>query len=168
MTNSSDDMLLNTAQASLPLSRRRWLTRMGTGFGTLGLASVLSEAGLLGTGELQAAGSAASGAAVNPLAPKLAHFAPRAKRVIFLFMNGGPSQVDTFDPKPELQRRGGQTISDGNLKTERPTGALFPSPYRFHRYGQSGIEVSDLFLGKFNFPTLKLTQSLNRSQLVIL
>jgi len=67
---------------------------MGTGFGTLGLATVLGDAGLLGG----AARGAADGAAISPLAPKPPHFAPRAKRVIFLFMNGGPSHVDTFDP----------------------------------------------------------------------
>lgn len=81
----------------------------------------------------------------NPLLPKQPHFPVKAKHVIHLFMNGGPSQVDTFDPKPELQKRGGEELPDGNLKTERPTGALFPSPYKFQKYGQSGIEVSEIF-----------------------
>src|SRR3569623_389953 len=87
------------------ISRRAWVARMGTGFGALGLASVLAEAGLLGGGAAQAA---LSGAAASPLAPKSPHFAPRAKRVIFLFMNGGPSHVDTFDPKPALEKYAGQ------------------------------------------------------------
>jgi hypothetical protein len=81
----------------------------------------------------------------NPLLPKPSHFPGKAKHVIHLFMNGGPSQVDTFDPKPELQQRGGEKLGTGNLKTERPTGALFPSPFRFAKYGESGIEVSEIF-----------------------
>ena len=102
----------------------------------------MALAGILNAGHTQTGFAAESS---NPMVPRPAQFPSKVKHVIHLFMNGGPSQVDTFDPKPELQRRGGQTISDGNLKTERPTGALFPSPYRFHRYGQSGIEVSELF-----------------------
>ena len=73
------------------LTRRDWLRRMGGGFGALGLAGVLASE---------------AKAAVNPLAPKAPHFAPKAKRVIFLFMNGGPSHVDTFDPKPMLATQG--------------------------------------------------------------
>jgi len=112
------------------------LTRCGMGFGSMALAGMLNaDASQPGLGAESS----------NPMLPKSAQFPSKIRHVIHLFMNGGPSQVDTFDPKPELQRRGGQTISDGNLKTERPTGALFPSPYRFHRYGQSGIEVSELF-----------------------
>ena len=87
------------------LSRRDWLSRMGGGFGTLGLASVLAEAGLLDTGTSASAAessSAPSSSATSPLAPRPPHFRARAKRVIFLFMNGGPSHVDTFDPKPSL------------------------------------------------------------------
>lgn len=72
------------------------------------------------------------------------HFPPRAKRVIQFFLNGGPSHVDTFDPKPALERFSGRTI-DENLTTERKTGAAFPSPFKFKSYGQSGIEVSELF-----------------------
>ncbi len=81
----------------------------------------------------------------NPLLPKQPHFPAKAKHVIHLFMNGGPSQVDTFDPKPELQKRAGESLPAGNLKTERPTGALFASPYKFTKRGESGIEVSDIF-----------------------
>jgi hypothetical protein len=86
-----------------------------------------------------------SEAAVNPLTPRRPHFAPRAKHIIHLFMNGGPSQVDTFDPKPLLQKMAGKELPNGNLRTERPTGAAFPSPYTFSKYGQSGIEVSAIF-----------------------
>lgn len=72
------------------------------------------------------------------------HFRPRAKRVIQFFLNGGPSHVDTFDPKPALERFAGRAVEE-NLTTERKTGAAFPSPFKFRRYGQSGIEVSELF-----------------------
>jgi hypothetical protein len=82
---------------------------------------------------------------LNPLAPKRPHFPAKAKHVIHIFMNGGPSQVDTFDPKPALEKFAGKSVPTGNLPTERKTGATFPSPYKFHKYGQSGIEVSELF-----------------------
>jgi hypothetical protein len=105
------------------------------GFGALGLMGVMSDAGLL---------DAAPGA-LNPLAPKASQFAPKARRVIHLFMNGGPSHVDTFDPKPALAKYAGKALPMSNLPTERKTGAAFPSPFKFKKYGQSGIEVSDLF-----------------------
>ena len=72
------------------------------------------------------------------------HFAPRARRVIHFFLNGGPSHVDTFDPKPALQKYAGQVLPQSFI-TERKTGAAFPSPFAFQRYGRSGIEVSELF-----------------------
>ena len=79
------------------------------------------------------------------LLPKPPHFAPKARRVVPLFMNGGPSQVDTFDPKPALDRFHGQPLPLNNLRTERKTGAAMKSPFTFKRHGQSGIEVSELF-----------------------
>jgi hypothetical protein len=106
------------------------LCRSGMGLGALALFHLLE-------GEAQAAG--------NPLLPKAPHFAARAKHVIHLFMNGGPSHVDTFDPKPELNKRHGQELPSRNLKTERPTGSAFGSPFTFQPCGQSGIEVSELF-----------------------
>ncbi|MFY9252113.1 MAG: DUF1501 domain-containing protein [Fuerstiella sp.] len=119
---------------NIAVSRRDMLSRCGMGFGALALADIMGG------------GAASAGAASgNPLLPKGAQFPGKAKRVIHLFMNGGPSQVDTFDPKPTLQKYAGQILPGGNLKTERPTGAAFPSPFRFRRYGESGIEVSDLF-----------------------
>jgi hypothetical protein len=118
----------------LPLTRRQMLQRCGMGFAALGLANLMSSQGLL----------AAPGEA-NPLTPKAPHFPARAKRVIHLFMNGGPSHVDTFDPKPTLTRLAGQPLPSPNLRTERRTGAAFPSPYRFRKFGQSGVEVSELF-----------------------
>ena len=72
------------------------------------------------------------------------HFPPRAKRVIHLFMNGGPFQGDLFDPKPALQKYAGQKPKEADLLTERPTGGLLPSPFRFRRYGESGLTVSEL------------------------
>jgi len=81
----------------------------------------------------------------NPLTVKAPHFKAKAKRVIHLFMNGGPSHVDTFDPKPSLAKFAGKQLPFDNPKTERKTGAAFPSPFKFQKYGQSGIEVSELF-----------------------
>jgi len=114
-------------------SRRDMLARTGTGFGLLGLAGVLAP-------ELLAAPKAATG---NPLAPKSPHYPAKAKRVIHLFMNGGPSQVDTFDPKPELTKQHGKKIA--GKQTERKTGNAFASPFKFKKCGKSGIEVSEIY-----------------------
>ena len=97
------------------LTRRQMLGRMGTGLGMLGFAALMRDAGLL----VPTAGAASA----NPLAPKAPQFPARAKRIIHIYLNGGPSQVDTFDPKPALARWANQTIPTGNLTTERPTGA---------------------------------------------
>lgn len=105
------------------------------GMGALATGSVLSEA----------LGSAAAAANLNPLAVKSPQFPGTAKRVIHLFMNGGPSHVDTFDPKPQLTAYHGKALPMEYLKTERKTGAAFKSPYAFKQYGQSGIEVSEIF-----------------------
>ena len=123
----------------LPLSqfgmtRRESLHRMGTGLGVLGLAGILAEENV-----------SADDKGLSPLGPKNPHFAPRAKHIIHLFMNGGPSQVDTFDPKPALTKFNGQRPPNADLKTERKTGGLLMSPFKFRKYGESGIEVSDLF-----------------------
>ena len=122
------------------LSRRDLLRRAGCGMGMLALAGVLRDAGLA-----TSSATAAESSFANPMAPRAPHFAPRAKHVIHLFMNGGPSHVDTFDPKPALAKYAGQMLPSENLRTERKTGAAFPSPFKFRRYGQSGIEVSELF-----------------------
>src|SRR5687767_2528207 len=119
-------------RAELGVSRREMLQRTGTGLGVLGLAGLLAN-------ETKAA------AANNPLAPKVAHFTPKAKRVIHLFMNGGPSQVDTFDPKPELTKQHGKQAGTTGKATERKTGPLYKSPFAFQKCGQSGIEVSEIF-----------------------
>ena len=116
----------------LALTRRELLHRCGMGLGALGLGAMLAP-------ETSAAEIS------NPLLPKVAHFPAKAKHVIHLFMNGGPSHIDTFDPKPLLQKYAGKALPTENLRTERPTGAALPSPFKFKKYGQSGIEVSDLF-----------------------
>lgn len=90
-------------------------------------------------------GMASFSALANPLAPRAPHFPAKAKHVIYLFLNGGPSQVDTFDPKPMLTKYHGKLAPSGNLKTERKTGTLLKSPFAFRRFGQSGIEVSEIF-----------------------
>ena len=122
------------------LSRRQMLARCGTGFGLVALGSLLD-----GSGWLSPEASAAPGSSTLPLFPRAPHFAPRARRVVHLFMNGGPSQVDTFDPKPALDRYHGQALPSTNLRTERKTGAALRSPFSFQRYGKSGLEVSELF-----------------------
>jgi len=126
---------MNPSFPQFQLTRRASLQRMGTGLGMLGLAGILAQDGTL----------ASAADSSSPLEPKSPHFAPRAKHVIHLFMNGGPSQVDTFDPKPALTKYNGQRPPTADLKTERKTGGLMMSPFKFRKYGESGIEVSDLF-----------------------
>jgi len=121
-------------------SRREMLTRCGVGMGMLGLSQLLGDSGLL-----TAHAHAADKPLGSPLAPKQPHFPAKAKHVIHLFANGGPSQVDTFDPKPALAKYAGKALPTANLKTERRTGAAFPSPFKFQKYGQSGLEVSEIF-----------------------
>ncbi len=118
------------------LSRRQLLTRCGMGMGALALGPLFAEAGF---------GSADAGGMLNPLTVKGPQFAAKAKRVIHLFANGGPSHVDTFDPKPLLAKFAGKSLPMPNLRTERRTGAAFPSQYTFKKCGQSGIEVSEIF-----------------------
>ena len=105
-------------------SRRQAISSLAGGFGGLALASLLQ-------------------AEESPLAGQ-PHFAPRAKRVIFLFMAGGPSHLDLFDPKPEIARHAGQRPGNVDLRTERVTGGLLPSPFAFRKCGDSGTEISEL------------------------
>ena len=109
------------------MTRREALAKIGTGFGMVGLSSLLAR-------EFEAS-----------LEPKQPHFAPKAKQVIFLFLNGGPSQVDTFDPKPMLDKYHGQAMPGDHPKAKQERGTLMRSPFSFKRYGQSGLEVSELF-----------------------
>src|SRR5437764_2756665 len=120
------------------VSRREMLTRCGVGMGLVGLTQLLGDAGLL-------AAEAKGVNGVNPLSPKAPHFPAKVKRVIHIFANGGPSQVDTFDPKPALEKYAGKSLPATNLRTERVTGAAFPSPFKFQKHGQSGLPVSELF-----------------------
>ncbi|WP_417390718.1 DUF1501 domain-containing protein [Gimesia sp.] len=122
------------------VTRRQMLQRCGTGLGSLGLASLMASEGMLN----QAAGASA-GSPTSPMAPKMAHFPGKAKHVIHIFLNGGASQVDTFDPKPALAKYAGKKLPMENLRTERKTGASLPSPFKFKKYGESGLEVSELF-----------------------
>src|SRR2546426_331462 len=121
----------------LALTRRDFLRRCGMGMGALSLASLF--------GGLSTPFAHAADFGTSPLIPKAPQFPAKATRVIHIFANGGPSHVDTFDPKPALEKYVGKLLPMENLKTERKTGAGFPSPYKFNKYGKSGIEVSDLF-----------------------
>ena len=112
--------------STLPFNRRSFLKRSGMGFGALALNGMLTRE--------------AQSSTKGPT-----HFPGKAKHVIHVFLNGGMSQVDTFDPKPELTKRGGQMLPFDNLQTERRTGVALPSPFEFKQHGQSGIPVSDLF-----------------------
>jgi len=119
-----------------PVSRRQMLASSGAGFGMLGLAGVLdSQSARAAVAKTPVAPQVAL-ASSNPLAAKAPHHTPRAKRIIFLFMNGGPSHVDTFDPKPELAKQAGK---------KGPGGKWMPTPFQFSQQGQAGIPVSDLF-----------------------
>lgn len=117
-----------------PMSRREMLCRCCAGFGGLALASLISEA------------AAASLSAVNPLAPKAPHFTPRAKRMIFLFMHGGPSHVDLFDYRPVLQQYDNKPLPIEKPRVEfSGTENALGSPFSFKQHGQSGAWVSELF-----------------------
>lgn len=119
---------------SLPISRRQLLSSIAGGFGSLACSALFAEKSLADEQHQQAF-----------------HHAPRAKRVIFLFMSGGPSHIDSFDPKPLLQRYDGRRLpvleqnTNVLLGQPRPLGNAFPSPWTFRRHGESGIPVSQLF-----------------------
>jgi len=118
-------------------SRRTLLRQTGCGFGAVALAALCAEDSVLTSPK----------APESPMAPKQAHFAPRAKRVIFLFMHGGPSHIDTFDPKPRLDEDHGKPVPFERSLTFNPknVGNLMKSPFEFRRYGQCGAPVSNLF-----------------------
>ena len=110
------------------MNRRDALRLMGSGFGTLGLVNLLDAE-----------------ATSSPMAVKAPHFPPKAKRVIFLFLNGGMSHVDTFDPKPLLDKHDGEPMPGPKIVTDRASGNLMRSPFRFSPRGQSGVQVSEIF-----------------------
>lgn len=128
-------MEISEPQSSFSPDRRHILKRMGAGFGALALNAMLGQ-------ESNATSSTNSSQVKSPLAPRQTHFPARAKRVIFLFMPGGPSQVDTFDPKPRLTRDHGKPSPKSYLGQTRK---LLASPWKFQKQGQSGLEVSELF-----------------------
>src|SRR3954465_14836448 len=121
----------------LKLTRRDFLASTASGIGMLALASLLQEQGLLG-------------AEASPVQTRGLHFAPKAKNCIFIFMEGAPSQVDLFDPKPKLNELNGQKLPDSMLEKvrfaflEKESARLMGSPRTFSRYGKSGMEFSDL------------------------
>jgi hypothetical protein len=124
-------------------SRRELLQRTSAGFGFFALTALLAEEAAANSKLHRAISKPGSGL---PLAPRRPMFSPRAKRVIFVFLHGGPSQVDTFDPKPLLTRDHGKPLPFAKPRiVSSATGSLLKSPWEFRRYGQSGIEVSDLF-----------------------
>ena len=115
-------------------TRRDWLQKAGAGFGGLGLVSLLADEGLLGTSD--------------PLAPKIAHFPGKAKSVIWLFINGGPSQVDTWDYKPELEKLDGKELKGFDKNTgffANSVGPLMKSPFEFTPRGECGKMISSIF-----------------------
>ncbi len=120
-----------------PSTRREWLTKTANGFGGIALASMLAE---------QARGAAALDRSNDPLAVRPPHFEPKATSVIFLYMDGGPSQIDTFDPKPRLEREHMQPIQMDEVPTTvfNISNKVFASPFEFKRHGQSGAWVSEL------------------------
>src|SRR5215470_16808373 len=115
-------------------SRREMLGRIGGGIANIAFLDLLNRGGL-------------TAATKSPLAPKAPHFPAKAKAVISIFCYGGVSQVDTFDPKPELLKRQGETMTGvGDVRPTMGTpGGLMPSPWQFRKYGQCGMEISELF-----------------------
>src|SRR5262245_18722686 len=119
-------------------SRRRFLRNCGSGIGMIALANLLNQ-------DARAADDPAS----SPLAPKKPHFPPTAKNVIFLFMEGAPSQMDLFDPKPALRKWHGQSLppsltKDLKLAFIKPTATVLGSPFEFKAHGQCGMELYEL------------------------
>ncbi len=118
---------MNLTRRTNELSRREWIASLTGGLGSLGLAGMLSSE------QLRAA------SAIGTPAPKFPNFPAKAKHNIVLFMVGGPSQLDMFDSKPALMKYQGQRPPSVDLRTERTTGGLLPSPFEFKQYGQNGI-----------------------------
>ena len=114
-------------------SRREVLRTAGTGLGWMALSTILQ------------AEQSAPLQSLNPLATRSPHFMPRAKHIIHIYLNGGPSQVDTWDPKPELTKWSGKKLPLTNVTTERETGTALASPFSFAQYGQSGLWCSEIF-----------------------
>ncbi|MEQ8786178.1 MAG: DUF1501 domain-containing protein [Pirellulaceae bacterium] len=134
---------MSPRSSSLPVSRREMLRSSGLGIGSLALGGILAGEGLLHAAPAQ-------DPAESPLAPRQPHFPAKAKRIIHLFMNGGPSQIDTFDPKPQLAELDGQPLPKSFKEMLQPTqrnraGVLFASPFKFKQHGESGLPISELY-----------------------
>ncbi|MBW3543382.1 MAG: DUF1501 domain-containing protein [Planctomycetes bacterium] len=130
------------------ITRREVFRRAGCGFGTLALAGLLQQEGLLGRGAGGHSRALAAPTALNPLEAREPHFPAKAKAVIWLFMNGGPSQVDTWDHKPELAKRDGQELEGFDKNTgffTEQVGPVMKSPFKFAQHGESGAWVADIF-----------------------
>ncbi|MDP7673087.1 MAG: DUF1501 domain-containing protein, partial [Vicinamibacterales bacterium] len=123
-------------------NRRDFLFQSGGGIAGLALAHTLDQQGLLAAAQSDTCEAPVPG---NPFAPQSPHFEPRAKAVISLFMSGGVSQVDTFDPKEALTTYAGQPMAESVVVRQGNPGPLMPSLFSFKKYGQSGIEVSEIF-----------------------
>src|SRR5688500_1084369 len=143
---------MNNQQArGFTLSRRDLLAQAGGGAGLLALSSLLADEGLLASAtgaETDAAGSLTADPRLNPLAPKKSHFPAKAKSVIWLFMNGGPSQVDTWDYKPTLEKLDGKPLEGFDKNTgffTAQVGPVMKSPFKFARHGKCGAWVSEIF-----------------------
>ena len=133
----NDSSPAHPAFLSGPVSRRDLLRRAACGFGYLAFAGLSS---------LEARAAGAPSGDLNPLSPKPTHFRPRAKRVIFLFLHGGVSHIDTFDPKPKLTEMHGKPLPFPKPEiTFAETGNLLKSPWEFRQYGECGQPVSELF-----------------------
>jgi hypothetical protein len=140
-------------------SRREFLVRSSFGFGSLALGYLMNCD--------SASAAAVSSGPAGPLASKTPHFKAEARSVIFIFLQGGPSQVDTFDPKPELSRLNGQLVPPsflqgmlGLAQIKAEEAKLMGSRRVFSRYGQSGLEISDLFHNVANSPTTSQSSAL--------
>ncbi len=122
-------------QKSQPLTRRQALRTMGSGFGMMAFANMIGSS-------IARAGAVAGSDGLRLPKP---HHEPKAKNIIFLFMNGGVSAIDCFDPKPMLAKYDGKPLPSGSVKTERKTGNLMKSPFEFKKYGESGMDFSELW-----------------------
>src|SRR5262252_3358850 len=118
------------------MTRREALSRIGSGFGMMAFASLVGQSLTYAQGVVAPDGTGGVATLDYP---------QRVKRVIFLFMNGGCSTIDCFDPKPALEKYDGQPMPGGSIRTERRTGELMKSPFKFKKYGECGMDISELW-----------------------
>src|SRR5262245_21044408 len=147
---TSSELLKVSAMNLQQASRRNFLRHAGGGAGFLALAALLADEGLLATTAAAENATGSSDSRLNPLAPRKSHFAAKAKSVIWLFMNGGPSHVDTWQYKPELEKRDGKELEGFDKNTgffKEQVGPVMKSPFKFAQYGESGAWASEIFPG---------------------